>query len=122
MKFAELKDSFGFASDNEEYHLSLKKARNCLTHRLGRVEDTDCNDGDKLTINWLTVEIVTIKNGAKDEVIELPLKQQHMLTGDVSLNFVYSRNSVSFTKGMIVNLNPKNINELCFFMLSKQRR
>jgi len=114
-KFEELKKSFEFTSDNKDCHLSLKKARNCLSHRLGRVEDIDCNDEDKLTISWLTLDIVTIKNGEKGEIIELPIKQQHILTGNVGLGYSYSKTCASFAKGMIVNLNPKNINEICFF-------
>lgn len=114
-KFQELHKTFGFSTDNIDCHLSLKKARNCLTHRLGRVDDSDCNDEGKLTISWMTLNVVTTKNGAQDEILELPLKKQILLTGDVGLGYIYSKNSISFTTGEIANLSPRNINEICFF-------
>ncbi len=48
-KFQELHKNFGFSTDNMDCHLSLKRARNCLTHRLGRVDELDFNDESKGT-------------------------------------------------------------------------
>lgn len=121
-KFQELHKNFGFSPDNIDCHLSLKKTRNCLTHRLGRVDDSDCNDEDKLTINWITLDIITMKDGEKDEIIELPLKKHPILTGNMSLNLIHSKNNVSFARRTFVNLSPKNINEICFFYAAEAEK
>jgi hypothetical protein len=63
-----------------------------------------------------------MKNGEVNDMIELPLKTSPVLTGDMSLNLIPSKNSVRFSKGEILNLSPKNINEICFFYVMEAEK
>ncbi|MHB1947597.1 MAG: helix-turn-helix transcriptional regulator [Gammaproteobacteria bacterium] len=115
-KFKSL-NKLGIILDNREYLLSIKKARNCLTHRLGRVDEEDCNDEalSKLTIEWCSLEIFSDKEGLKDKIIDLPFKKPVLLDKDAGSSVRISRRSLCFKKGELILLSPKQINEICFF-------
>jgi hypothetical protein len=70
IKLDHLRDEFGVETPLERHFLSMNKARNCLVHRGGVVCERDCNDGDALSLEWRTLQIVAKPKNGEEQVVD----------------------------------------------------
>jgi hypothetical protein len=116
-KLERLASEFGIASASAARLQSINKARNCLAHRSGTVEDQDRNDGDQLTVRWLAFDTVLrepsgtthrLRSGKLDEplgpLVEGALVEVHAV-----------ERSRSFRVGERLALTTQDLAEICLF-------
>lgn len=115
-KFEVLEDRFNVRYKYSDYVCTVNMARNCLTHRLGRVAPKDCNDNDKLLIKWLGFEIYFESKSGETIKPELPIRKPFRVEGGVSLMSKFAEKSLAFNVGSTIRIPPKSLAEICFFL------
>lgn len=89
-RLAALDDQFGISTGFSADVVSIRKARNCLTHRLGMVGREDVNQAGELVVQWHTAELYGVNPDGTDFVPSLeqlpirfpvgsPVKVRHAL-------------------------------------------
>jgi len=119
-KLASLADRFNVAVRYPHYIISINQARNCLTHRLGRVGTEDCNGGQALEVKWLGMNIeVEFESG---KVVPLNDIRGVVLPepGTVRLRFVERQKVVPL--GSVLKFEMYDLAEICNFMLDSIRQ
>lgn len=111
-KFKMLEDEFAIIMDTKDLHLSIKQARNCLSHRLGWVNKNDCNENHSLNIRWKGLELFGSKSGV---ILELPLSEPKILESGDGVSVRYVDKNRIFKIGSLINLTAKEVSEICLF-------
>lgn len=101
---------------NHEYQLiSLSKARNCLTHRNGIVEDEDLRGESEFVVRWYGVDLfIEEPNGNRHLLGEMPPDGLYLSEGgSVKMQFV--ERVRSFNRGDRLMLSTRDLAEVCWF-------
>ncbi len=113
-KLQKLDTRFGVKPQYPDYLISINKARNCLTHRLGKVGSEDCNQGQALEVKWtgmdFQIELESGKILSANEAFDVMLPEP----GTAQLKFV-ERNK-SFPIGTFIRFEMHDLAEICNFM------
>jgi hypothetical protein len=113
-KLATIKQEFALAPDNPDHLISINKARNCLTHRRGKVGVQDVGADNKLHLNWKGMDVF-VKTPGGEEIPLIPgglNKPIHLQDGgDVMLRIVQRSQTFSLGEGII--LTPVDLSEMC---------
>lgn len=110
-----LSKRFDITTNYKSCHLSIKKARDCLSHRLGCVAKSDCNENDAINIHWMAPEFIASNSTGKIQAIKAPINEPVILAGDYGLYLRYVQRNRIFKKGGFINLTPKEVSEMCLF-------
>lgn len=115
-KLKTLRTRFSILTDTEKYFASINQARNCITHRQGRIGSKDLKGKDSLHLTWWTLEIVA--QTADGKVVSLtPIPKEGIYlekAGTIGVKFLERLRQ--FKLGEIIELTPKDINEICFLV------
>lgn len=115
-KLKTLGTRFNIQTNKEKYLASINQARNCITHRQGRVGPEDLKGNDSLRLTWWTLNIVAQTADGK-EVPLTPMPEEGFYfekAGTIGIK-VSDRLRV-FKQGEIIELTPADINEICFLV------
>jgi hypothetical protein len=109
-----LENRFGIAPRHPDYLSSIHQARNCLTHRSGRVGEEDCPGRDDFTIKWRSFDYLA-KEPGKDDPIPLAMPYMELEQGTRILLRPAVR-ELTMKKGEVIRLSPKQLAEICHFI------
>ncbi len=117
-KFNTLEQRFGIIYDDKQHILSVNKARNCLTHRNGKVgdHDVDVDDSGELKLTWIDTEILIVPKG-KPAIPSTSIPKGGIPTPEGG--HIESHNVIReliFKKGDFLQFTPRQISEICWFV------
>lgn len=72
-----LKARFQITTEFSDYLISLNDARACFVHRLGKVTQTDVNNGDVLRVQLWAARIIAVDGSGNEEVVTPPYYVRH---------------------------------------------
>jgi hypothetical protein len=115
-KLNKLHTLFNVLTNKEKYFPSINQARNCITHRRGVVGVEDLKGNDDLQLIWWAMDtIVQLPDGKEIPLIPIPKGGIYLKDGGTVCIKIRDRNRV-YALGEIVELNPVDINEICFLV------
>ena len=118
-KLQKLDLRFGVKPRYPDFVVSINKARNCLTHRLGKVGFEDCNQGQALEVKWtgmdFQIELESGKILSANEFFGVVLPEP----GTAQLKFI--ERCKSFPIGTLIRFEMHDLAEVCNFMLDSIR-
>lgn len=114
-QFEVLREKFEIYTQHLDCHLSLRDARNCLSHRSGRISSRDCHQTDSMTIKWMAMDFFISQNNQIKQMVEVPIKQQVLIKEGEQLKCKLSERNIKFPKGAVIDLSAKNVFEICLF-------
>ena len=110
---------FGVKPRYPDYVVSINKARNCLTHRLGKVGIEDCDQEQALEVKWTGMDFqIELESGrilSANEVFGVALSEP----GTAQLKVV--ERCKSFPVGTFIRFEMHDLAEICNFMLDSIR-
>jgi len=112
-----LKRDFDICPQNPEALNSIHQTRNCLTHRQGIVGPKDCFGGQSLIVKWSAIDFY-VKTPSDEVILPFPIPQEGIFVsegGEVKAGF--SERQKAFPLHTVVNFNPRELAEICHFML-----
>lgn len=115
-KLKKMRTRFDVQTNKENYFASINQARNCITHRQGRVGPEDLKDKDSLRLTWWTLEIVA-QTADGEEISLTPMPKEGIYfekAGTIGVKFLDRLRE--FNCGDIIELTPTDINEICFLV------
>lgn len=115
-KLRTLNECFGIGSARGNHILSINAARNCYTHRRGKVGPADVKDGDVLTVTWDGLDIFIHRPGqAPVNVRDVPGGGLPTPEGG-SIEAKMAARMLEFKLGSYIEFSPTNLAEFCFFV------
>lgn len=92
------------------HFFGLTKVRNCLAHRMGLITDSDCSDGDNLTVTWrsFNVELHT-ESGDRFNILDMIGKR---LENPGTIVITPADRIRSFRKGGTIDLSHTELAEI----------
>ena|SRR3990172_7618647 len=118
-KLQKLDTMFGVKPRYPDYVVSINKARNCLTHRLGKVGIEDCDQEQALEVKWTGMDFqIELESGrilSANEVFGVALSEP----GTAQLKVV--ERCKSFPVGTFIRFEMHDPAEICNFMLDSIR-
>lgn len=112
-KFKYLKKNYNYEPPEKtrRFALTINKARNCIVHRKGIVEQKDCNDGNKLLVEWYT-PVLTIGdiNKASREIN----KPGELIRGGEILSLIQKDTNKKFKIGEAIVFDINEFSSLCW--------
>jgi hypothetical protein len=89
----------------------LSKARNALSHNMGRVDQYHTTHERMLRLSWIGPEFVL-----RDRVVTGAFEEIHVDAGEVMQARIGARNR-EFAIGKPIDLSPHELSEICFTYL-----
>lgn len=116
-KLSTLRNRFRISSDKEKYFGSINQARNCITHRKGRVGPEDLKGDQFFRLTWWGFDIFAeTKNGERHSLMP-PLPKEGLLLKDGGhIMFQVKDRIIEYKPGDIVNLSPNELGEICLLV------
>ncbi len=100
----------GMKAVYDAHFFGLTKVRNCLAHRMGLVADSDCNDGDKLTVTWRSFNIeLHTESGERFNILNIIGKR---LENPGTIVITPADRIRSFRKGSTIDLTHTELAEI----------
>jgi hypothetical protein len=112
-KISELKAGFDVATSKSEHIVTIGRARNCLTHRLGIVGDDDCSDGEELMVSWVGLDVYAEDPSGKTTPLHPMPPGGVLLAAGGSVKAKYSDRLRTFRKGTRITFTPNELFEIC---------
>jgi hypothetical protein len=121
-KLAILETEFSILTPHADHISSIYLARNCLTHRLGRVEGRDCNEGTELVVKWFGLDIIAATANGDSAILDLPLQQPVEFQAETTMSVRIAEHTQRYGQGTVVRIPPKDLAEICMFMAEEAKR
>ncbi len=112
---------FGIVASHSDYISTIYLARNCLTHRLGRVDSRDCNEGSELVVKWIGLDFVTTTKSGETAIMDLPLKEPLLLEEEATISVRFTVHEQRYGLGTVIHIPPKHLAEICWFMAEEAK-
>jgi hypothetical protein len=116
-----LEADFGIVASHSDYISTIYLARNCLTHRLGRVDSRDCNEGSELVVKWIGLDILTTTKSGETMIMDLPLKKPLLLEAETTVSVRSTVHEQRYGLGTVIHIPPKHLAEICLFMTEEAK-
>lgn len=119
-KLSVMRNRFGVGTEKETYLASINQARNCITHRNGRVGLEDAGEDNVFRLNWWALDLY----------VETPTGETHLLTPPYPKEGIFLKGGGivmmkitdrvrEYSLGQYVRLSPNDLSEICLlFQLS----
>ncbi|MCR4321361.1 MAG: hypothetical protein NUV74_13620 [Candidatus Brocadiaceae bacterium] len=115
-KLHTLRTRFDIQTNKENYFASINQARNCITHRQGRIGLEDLKGKNSFGLTWWTLNMVAQMADGK-EVSLTPMPKEGFFFKEAGTIGVKILDRLrEFKKGEIIELTPTDINEICFLV------
>jgi general stress protein CsbA len=115
-KLRDLKAKFNIEPPHSDYIASINQARNCLTHRLGRVGLDDCKDGRFFEVRWTGMDVQIQFQSGNTRPLKEMLNVKLPEPGRVQVRF--AERTKSFPVGSVVTFSKIELSEICNFVLT----
>lgn len=94
----------------DAHFFGLTKVRNCLAHRMGLITDSDCNDGDNLTVTWRSFDVeLHTESGERFNILDIIGKR---LENPGTIVITPADRTRSFRKGSTIDLSHTELAEI----------
>lgn len=116
-KLSILENRFGVTSDKEKYISSINQARNCITHRKGKVGPEDLRGEETFRLIWWGFDIYAETPSGEKYSLKPPIPEEGLLLkegGKVMLQI--KDRIIEYKIGDIVNLSPNDLGEICYLV------
>lgn len=116
-KLKQLRTRFDIVTKNENYFATINQARNCITHRKGRIGPEDLKESDSFRATWRSFEIFVQTPNGKEISLKRPIPETGIYFKDggmISLKFL--ERLKHFKLGEVIEFTPVDINEICFLV------
>jgi hypothetical protein len=116
-KLSTLRSRFDITSDKEKYFSSINQARNCITHRKGRVGPEDLRGEKTFRLIWWGFDLYAETPSGEKHSLMPPISEKGVFLkegGSVKLQ-IHDR-IIEYKLGEIVNLSPNDLGEICFLV------
>lgn len=119
-KLSSLKNRFSVATDKEVYLASINRARNCITHRNGRVGPKDVGEDNIFHLKWWALDFyIETPNGERHDMTPPYPEEGIFLKDGGTVMMKVTDRAVQYQLGQYVRLSPKELSEICLlFQLS----
>lgn len=113
-KLNSLRGKFSIFTIREKYFSSINKARNCITHRQGKVGPKDLKDQNTFRLVWLGMELYAETTSGKRHSLMPPFPKDNVIleSGDRVMVSVVDRVK-EYKLGETVTFSPNDIGEIC---------
>lgn len=113
-KLSTLRTRFGVTSDKEKYFGSINQARNCITHRKGKVGTEDLRGEKTFRLIWWGFDIYAeTPSGEKHSLMPpMPGEGIYLKEGGNIMLHVKDR-IIEYKPGDVVALSPNDLGEIC---------
>jgi hypothetical protein len=116
-KLVTLRKRFGVTSDKEKYISSINQARNCITHRQGKVGPEDLKGEETFRLIWWGIDLYAETPKGEKLSLKPPIPEEGLILeegGEVKLRI--TDRIIEYRIGDIVNLSPNDLGEICFLV------
>jgi len=116
-KLRTLRERFNITTKSENYFASINQARNCITHRQGRVGKEDLKGNDSFTPTWRAFDIIIQTPDGAEVSLQAPMPEGGIYLkdgGTVGLKVLERLRE--YKLGDIIEFTPMDINEICFLV------
>jgi hypothetical protein len=91
-----------------------RKARNCLTHRMGIVERADCDDGaETLTVRWRGLQFVVVEPDGQETILDLDGPEPNVFENGGVAHFRVVEKAATFALGQPIKITGHQLSEIC---------
>jgi hypothetical protein len=116
-KLKTLRTRFKIATNNEKYFVTISQARNCITHRQGRIGKEDLKGSDSFRPSWRAFEIIVQTPDGAEISLKAPLPESGLYLkegGSVALKVLERLRD--YKLGEVIEFTPVDINDICFLV------
>lgn len=112
-----LRERFGIQSDKEKYFASINQARNCITHRRGKVGPEDLRANPSFKLAWWAFDVYAeTARGKKINLMPpIPKEGVYLDQGD-TVKMKINEREKEYRLGIVISLSPNEVNEICFLV------
>jgi hypothetical protein len=115
-KLKTLRTRFNIFTDKEKYFPSINQARNCITHRRGRIGPEDLKDAESLSLIWWALEIIAqTTDGREYSLTPMPEEGFYFEHGG-TIGVKILDHFREFKLGDVIEFTPVDVNEICFLI------
>jgi len=116
-KLKKLKNRFSVQPSHASHLASVQQLRNCFTHRRGIVGLDDCQNGTHLAVSWMGFDAFGEHEGGETVELMLPLTEPVHFPNGGTIGFRYTERTRLFPLGSRVEVDPRDLLEICNFVL-----
>ena len=120
-KLERLVADFVISTSHPTHIGTIYMARNCLTHRLGRVDLRDCNEDSVLVVKWIGLDMIATTKDGKSMMLDLPLKEPLHFEEEASISPKFVEHEQRFHLGSVIHIPPKHLAEICWFIAEEAK-
>jgi len=113
-KLKSLRTHFNISTAKEKYFSSINQARNCITHRRGKVGQEDLRDKEKFELVWWAFELIARSTDGQEISLTPPLPKEGILIesgGSIYLKVIDKIKE--YNLGDFLKFSPSELNEIC---------
>ena len=112
-----LRERFGIQSDKEKYFSSINQARNCITHRRGKVGPEDLRGTPSFKLVWWAFDVYAeTPSGKKINLMPPFPKGGIYLDEGATVKMKINEREKEYQLGNVISLSPTDVNEICFLV------
>lgn len=116
-KLSILRNRFGITSEKGKYFSSINQARNCITHRKGKVGPKDLRGEQSFRLTWWGFDIYAETSSGERHSLILPIPKEGIFLKDSGNIILHVKDRIiEYKPGDIVNLSPNELSEICFLV------
>lgn len=116
-KLSTLRNRFGITSEKEKYFSGINQARNCITHRKGKVGPEDLQGEKTFQLIWWGLDLYVETPSGENHSLMPPMQEKGVfLKEGGSVNIKIKDRIVEYNLGEILNLSPNDLGEICFLV------
>lgn len=117
-KLNSLRRGFSVFTSREKYFNSINKARNCITHRQGKVGPKDLKDQDAFRLVWLGLEVYAeTPSGEKHSLMPPFPREGIILEGGGKVKVSVIERVTEYKLGDTIAFSPNDLGEICLLFL-----
>jgi hypothetical protein len=112
-----LRSRFNISTKNERYFVTINQARNCITHRQGRIGKEDLKGSASFRPTWRAFDFIIKTPDGSELSLQTPIPKTGIYLkdgGTVALKVVERIRDCKL--GEIIEFTPSDINEICFLV------
>jgi len=116
-KLSTLRNRFGVSTDKEKYFTSINQARNCITHRKGRVGPEDLKGEKSFRLTWWGFDVYVERPNKERILLKPPFPKEGIFFKDGgSLLLQVNDRTIEYILGDTLNLSPNDLSEICLLV------
>jgi len=116
-KLKTLRTRFNIVTKNEKYFATINQARNCITHRKGRIGTEDLKGSDSFRPTWRAFEVIAQTPDGKEISLRPPIPETGIyFKNGAMISLKVLERLKDYKLGEVIEFTPVDINEICFLI------